>query len=312
MNNVGFDGSVWHTDIGEVRNAVRGLPYVIVKYGRREHIDSFVQSGCVRVANALSFANEQSVDRQDCETIRDFRTANYTQGSRPAHIEIPAPRPNEILLSANVPKRNGTIRVKPLAVESRHSYPDHWMYSTSTMLSLDMLQRFDRSCCVIIGKPYWASFMLQVANELTRRKFRAVHVDGTKTRWFHLPPKHAIANKVSYYRTPSGIDPRSPSWEPWMGYVGSVDGLADIFKKRDVYQHQHEMKFAWPFFDYEDVSTQYHRWVLTTVDIDTGELHTLEERQDNGHISEWMYDIMLPVVMMKVAPPRNVVKLTIG
>ncbi|MYB37025.1 MAG: hypothetical protein F4Y26_06490 [Gammaproteobacteria bacterium] len=84
MNNVRFDGSVWHTDVGEVRDAVRGLPYVIVKYGRREHIDSFVQSGSVRVANALSFANEQSLDRQDCETIRDFPTANYSQGSRPA------------------------------------------------------------------------------------------------------------------------------------------------------------------------------------------------------------------------------------
>lgn len=48
------------------------------------------------------------------------------------------------------------------------------------------------------------------------------------------------------------------------------------------------------------------------VDIDTGELHTLEEAGDSDHISERMYDLELPVVMVRVAPPRNVVKLTIN
>ena len=313
MSKVRFDGSVWYTDIGEVRDAIRGVPYVIVKYGRREHIDAFAQSGSVRIANAMSFANEPSADRRDWETVRDYRTGHYGEGSRPAYSEIPAPQSNEILLSRNVPKPNETIRVKPLAIESRHTYPDHWMYSTSTMLSLEMLQRFDHSCCIVIGKPYWTSFMLQVANELAKRKFCAVYnSDGTRSKPFHFPPRHAIAGKVSYYRPPPGIDSRSPGWKPWIDYMGDAGDFADMFKKHIFYRHQHEMKFAWPFFDFKDVATQYHRWVFRMVNIDTGEFHTLEEARDNAHVSKWMYEVELPAVMVKIAPPRNVIKLTVS
>ena len=50
MGRVKCGGSAWHTDIGEVRSAITGLPF-IVKYGKQQHIDSFVQSGSLRMAS---------------------------------------------------------------------------------------------------------------------------------------------------------------------------------------------------------------------------------------------------------------------
>lgn len=95
-----------------------------------------------------------------------------------------------------------------------------------------------------------------------------------------------------------------------MRYAGDVDNSADLFKKHVSYHHQREMKFVWPYFDYHEVATSYHRWCMQVVDVDTGDIHMLEEAlEDRG--SDWMYDVKLPAVMVKVAPPMNVVKLTL-
>ena len=64
MAKIGTDGSVWHTDIESVRTAIRGLPF-LVKYGSRAHVDAWVNSGSLRISNALSYAAETSADRRD-------------------------------------------------------------------------------------------------------------------------------------------------------------------------------------------------------------------------------------------------------
>ena len=99
------------------------------------------------------------------------------------------------------------LPAKPIGVDSRHDYPDYWMYSTSTTLSEEMLQRFSRSCCVLIGGPwsYWLRFGLQIANELIKKRFVAKLPDGA-TEPLTLPLKNGMMRDVEYHRKPTKLD----------------------------------------------------------------------------------------------------------
>ena len=77
------------------------------------------------------------------------------------------------------------------------------MFSMSMTLSEDLLQRFNRSCCVIVGGiPYWRKFATQVAREIDRKKFRAVYPDGTKSESAHMPVTNVLMRDVApaYHR----------------------------------------------------------------------------------------------------------------
>jgi len=299
LTKVRLDGADWHSDIARVRHSLQGSDY-LVKYGRREHIDSLVHSGSLQISNARRYAAEKSPDRRDHETIRVYETNRHDHQQE---TEIPAPGSNVV--------DGAKIRVRAIATEAVHSYPDHWMYSTSMSLSMDLMQRFGRSCCVIVGRSFWIPFSAQVAIELANKKFRALFPDGTSEDIGHLPLKMCHVRDVTYHRTPDDLDPQSSAWGSWMTYIGDTDHLADIFKKDACYAHQHEVKFAWTHFDDDDVALTHRRWGFKVVDVVSGQVHSLIEAREDEDEFAWMHHMELPRVMVKVAPPLRVIKLTL-
>ena len=292
-----MDPTRWHTDIGRVREGLRGMTF-LVKYGRREHIDSLVHSGSIRVSNALAYASERAPDRRDTETVRVWETANrYGSDQR---VAVPPP---------SNPASDKRVMMRPVATNSVHGYPDHWMFSMSMSLSEDLLQRFNRSCCVIVGGiPYWRKFAIQVAREMDRKKFRAVYPDGTKSVSAHMPVTNVLMRDVAYHSAPE-----DPSDAEWMNHYTDTEDLGDLFRKDISYAHQRESKFVWAHFRWDDVATAYHRWEFRVED-DEGREHSLvealEHRSHDSHM-DVLYALRLPPVMVKTAPPLRAVKLTL-
>ena len=183
----------------------------------------------------------------------------------------------------------------------------------SKSLSLDMLQRFGRSCCVVIGRPepLWARFLYEVAEQLGSKNFTALFAEGAKPEAVKLPPKLATMSDVSYLGPPDDLDPRSIDWSKWMKQIGNGDELDHIFKKPAWYAHQEEVKFAWTHFDSEDIRRHNHRWRITVEDVKTGEHHRLIEALEDEDDAHWTYDLRLPIVTVQVTPPPEVIKLTL-
>ena len=296
-----INSAVWHTDFDQVRSAVSGLTY-LVKYSERVHLDEWVNNGRLRIRNAASFASDKSRDRQDWETIRSYMTIRHVRDD-PRTQRIPAPP--GMHLAGN------EICVRTVSVETLHSCPDYWMFSMSKSLSLDMLQLFGGSCCVVIGQePIWARFLSEVADQLRSMKFTVTRPDGTKLEHETLPLKVATMSDVSYLGPPDDLDPRSIDWSTWMKQVGDGDELDHIFKKPSWYVHQDEFKFAWTHFDAYDIGLHSQRWQLTVEDVHTGDRHKVIEALDEED-EHWTYGLRLPPVMVEVTPPPEVIKLTL-
>lgn len=297
-----IDSSLWHTDLERVRDAVSGLPY-LVKYGKRDHLDDWVHNGNLRIRNAFSYADDKSPDRQDWETTRSFLVSQYARDN-PRTLRIPAP-----------PGRHSASKVnaRPVSFQADLSCPDYWMFSMSKSLSLDMLLRFGRSCCVVIGRPepLWARFLSEVAEQLGSKKFNASPADGPTLESLKLPLKVAKMGEVSYLGPPDDLDPRSMDWRTWMNQVGNGDELDQIFKKPAWYAHQDEVKFAWTHFDSKDIRLHNHRWRITVEDEKTGEHHELIEALQEEDAAHWSFGFHLPPVMVQVTPPPEVIKLTL-
>lgn len=297
-----IDSSLWHTDLERVRDAVSGLPY-LVRYSERDYLDDWVHNGNLRIRNADSYADDKSPDRQDWETTRSYLMGQYALDN-PKTQSIPAP-----------PGAHSTskIDVRPVSVEALHSCPDYWMFSMSKSLSLDMLRRFGRSCCVVIGRPepLWARFLSEVAEQLGSKNFTVPFPEEVKPEPVKLPPKVATMRDVSYMGPPDDLDPRSMDWNKWMKQVGDGDELAHIFKKPAWYAHQDEVKFAWTHFDSEDIRQHNHRWRITVKDVKTGEHHELIEALEGEDDVHWTHGLRLPKVTVQVTPPPKVIKLTL-
>lgn len=297
-----IDSSLWHTDLELVRKAVSGLPY-LVKYSERDHLDDWIHNGTLRIRNAVSFAADQSPDRQDWETIRSYLMSQYAR-ENPRTLCIPAPPGTHSASKVNA---------RPVSLQADLSCPDYWMFSMSKSLSLDMLLRFGRSCCVVIGRPepLWARFLAEVAEQLGSKRFNASLADGSKLESLRLPLKVAKMGEVSYLGPPDDLDPRSIDWRTWMNQVGYGDELDQVFKKPAWYAHQDEVKFAWTPFDSKDIRQHNHRWRMTVEDVKTGERHELTEALEDEEDAHWTYDLRLPPVMVQVTPPSEVIKLTL-
>ena len=183
----------------------------------------------------------------------------------------------------------------------------------SKSLSLDMLQRLGRSCCVVIGRPepLWARFLSEVAEQLESKKYNASLPDGSKLYSVSLPLKVAKMDSVSYLGPPDDPDPRAIDWRAWMKQVGDGDEIDQIFKKPAWYASQDEVKFAWTHFDAEDIRQHNHRWQMTVEDVKTGKQHKLLEALENEDDAYWTYHLHLPPVMVQVTPPPEVIKLTL-
>ena len=255
-----IDSSLWHTDLERVKGAVSGLPY-LVRYSERDYLDEWVHNGNLRIRDAGSYAADKSPDRQDWETTRSYlinRCARETQRKS----RIPAPPGAQ---SAS------KVDVRAVSVEALHSCPDYWMFSMSKSLSLDMLRRFGRSCCVVIGRPepLWARFLYEVAEQPGSKNFTAFFAEGATPESVKLPPKVATMSDVSYLGPPDELDPRSMDRSKWMKQVGDGDEFDHIFKKPAWRAHQEEVKCAWTHFDSEDIRRHNHRWRITVEDVKT-------------------------------------------
>ena len=297
-----IDRSLWHTDLERVRDAVSGLPY-LVRYSKRDYLDDWVHNGNLQIRNAIAYADDKSADRQDWETTRSYLIGRYAREIQ-RKSRIPAP-----------PGAQSTSRVdvRPVSVEALHSCPDYWMLSMSKSLSLDMLQKFGGSCCVVIGRPepLWARFLSEVSEQLDSKKFNASLPDGSKLDSVSLPLKVAKMSSVSYLGPPDDPDPRSIDWRTWMKQIENGDEIDQIFKKPAWYASQDEVKFAWTHFDLEDIRQHNHRWQMTVDDVKTGKQHKLLEALENEDDAYWTYHLHLPTVMVQVTPPPEVIKLTL-
>ena len=297
-----IDSSLWYTDLTCVKKAVDGLPY-LVRYSKREYLDDWMNNGNLQIRNAISYATDKSVDRQDWETMRSYLMGKYSRENQKA-ISIPAP---------SIEHPTNKIDVRPVSVEAVYSCPDYWMFSMSKSLCLDLLRRFGGSCCVVIGTPetLWKKFLSDVAEQLGSKKFNLLLPDGTKLETQTLPLKLATMDSVEYLGSPENLDPSSIDWQTWLKQVGEGDEVEQIFKKPALYAHQEEVKFAWAHFNFGDLKPHSHRWRWTMEDVNTGERHQLVEVLQNEENAPWMYDLRLPPVMVQVTPPREVIKLTL-
>ena len=297
-----IDSSLWYTDLNSVRKAIDGLSY-LVRYSKREYLDDWINNGNLQIRNAISYATDKSIDRQDWETMRSYLMGKYSSENQKA-ISIPAP---------SMDHPTNKIDVRPVSVEAVYSCPDYWMFSMSKSLCSDLLRRFGGSCCVVIGTPesLWTKFLSEVAEQLGSKRFNFLLLDGTKLENQTLPLKLATMDSVEYLGSPENLDPSSIDWQTWLTQVGEGDEVEQIFKKPASYAHQDEVKFAWAHFNFGDLKQHSHRWRWTMEDVKTGERHQLVEVVENEESEYWVYDLRLPSVMVQVTPPPQVIKLTL-
>ena len=293
------DESRWISDMDRAGAAIAGRPYV-VKYGRRDHIDALARGGKLQISPALSYAHDESSERADYETERRFELSEF-HSSRQTHTRMP---------SQSNPA--ATIRVKHVGgMTSVHSYPDYWMYCTSSKLSRDLMWRFGGSGCVIVGFEALRRLLTQIGTSLAKKKFVLKDDDyGDPDEVFEFPPKLMLAGPVAYFETPKAASIGSVEWDAWRRTIHDTENLRDLFIKTIDYSHQYEFRFAWPFFDWQDVSTKYQRWAFMVEDIDSGERHPIIEHLD-PHSEDWMYTVRLPKVNVDVDPPKAAIRLTV-